>query len=302
MFEGLEKITTNDGSISLRSNHFGENFHSMLGANQEAESKFINPSQLGRFQNKSIKVLDICFGLGYNSSLLFEQIIKQSSLIIWYGLELDKRPLEFALKNKLFDKSFDSKIIKIFNSLLINSYFKDQSFNCKMIWGDARLKIKEIPKSTKFDLIFLDGFSPQKCPEIWTSEFLQELTSKLHNKGYLITYSSAAAVRKTIQDIGLNIYNIKPHKSSKNNWSNGTVAIRNKQAKILDTNSYITELSKMEKEHLQTKAAIPYRDPHGNDNSLSIIKRRNQEQLLSNLWDTNIWRKKWFMTKAASTS
>ena len=70
----LIKIITEDGSISFRSEKFNENFHSKAGAYCETKNKFINPSRLKRFHNKSINVLDICFGIGYNSALLFENL------------------------------------------------------------------------------------------------------------------------------------------------------------------------------------------------------------------------------------
>ena len=73
------------------------------------------------------------------------------------------------------------------------------------MWGDAREKINIIPSSIKFDLIYLDGFSPQKCPQVWTIEFLSKVIENLNSQGYLITYSSSAAVRKTLRNLGLEI-------------------------------------------------------------------------------------------------
>ena len=53
----------------------------------------------------------------------------------------------------------------------------------------------------------------------------------------------------------------------------------------------------MEEEHLLTKASIPYRDPTFNSNPKDIIKKRVQEQFLSNLKTSKKWRDKWGMTK-----
>ena len=93
------------------------------------------------------------------------------------------------------------------------------------MWGDAREKINNIPTSVKFDLIYLDGFSPQKCPQVWTIEFLSKVSEKLNSQGYLITYSSSAAVRKTLRNLGLEIFTIKPNFKNRTFWSQGTVAI-----------------------------------------------------------------------------
>ena len=293
----LIEVITEDGSFSLRSLSYKENFHSIRGALEESNTKFINPSVLTRFKGSSVKVLDICFGLGYNSASLFNNLIKQNSFLNWYALEIDKKPLEYSLGNKSFQKLWHPKVLKIFKALSKNSQYKDQSFECDILWGDAREKIKNIPANIKFDLIYLDGFSPQKCPQVWSVEFLSKVTQKLNPQGYLITYSCSAAIRRTLKDFGLNIFNIKPNLISKNLWSNGTIAVKIIDKKAIQNNLYFKNLSSMEEEHLLTKASIPYRDPTLSSNKKDIIQKRVQEQLLSNLETSKKWRDKWGMTK-----
>ena len=287
----LITITTKDGSISLKSEKFNENFHSISGAFHETKNKFINPSRLKRFKNKSINVLDICFGIGYNSALLFENLIIELTSLNWYGLEIDKRPLEYALKEEKFKSLWNPKVIEILNSLNLKGAFTNKNFNCNLLIGDARKEIDNLPKEVNFGLIFLDGFSPQKCPEIWSFEFLSKLKNRIKEDGCLITYSSSAAVRKSLRTLGFNIFKISPTCSENNLWSNGTLAAFDNQNK----NPYIKKLSEMEKEHLRTKASIPYRDPTGELLSKEILENRKKEQVSSNLLNTNLWRKKWGM-------
>ena len=293
----LKEVLTKDGSVTLRSLFFQENFHSLEGALKETEIKFINPSDLKRFKDKSLNVLDICFGLGYNSASLFNNLIGQNSYINWYALEIDKKPLEYSLGNKSFQKLWHPKVLKIFKELSENSQYKDQSFKCDILWGDAREQISNIPANIKFDLIYLDGFSPQKCPQVWSVEFLAKVTQKLNPQGYLITYSCSAAIRRTLKDFGLKIFNIKPNLFDKNLWSNGTIAIKIIDEEVLKSNLYFKKLSTMEDEHILTKASIPYRDPTLSSNPKDIIQKRIQEQLLSNLKSSKKWRDKWGMTK-----
>ena len=287
----LIKIITEDGSISFRSEKFNENFHSKAGAYYETKNKFINPSRLKRFQNKSINVLDICFGIGYNSALLFENLKIELSTLNWYGLDIDKRPLNCALSDKKFNNLWSPKVIEILTSLNLKGLYKNKMFDCSLVIGDARKEILNIPKGINFDLIFLDGFSPQKCPEIWSYEFLSQLKNKIKHEGYLITYTSAAAVRKSLKNLGFNLFNILPTLSNKNHWSDGTLATFDNQ----QNNPYIKQLSEMEIEHLNTKASIPYRDPTGEMLSKEILEIREKEQQFSKLLNTNSWRKKWEM-------
>ena len=98
----LTEVLTKDGSYSLRSTLFQENFHSLLGALEETKVKFTAPSDLKRFKGKSLNVLDICFGLGYNSASLLDELIKQKSYLNLYALEIDKKPLNIRLEMNLF--------------------------------------------------------------------------------------------------------------------------------------------------------------------------------------------------------
>jgi len=298
----LLDVLTKDGSYSLRSVFFQENFHSLLGALEETKIKFTAPSDLQRFQGKSLNVLDICFGLGYNSASLLNELIKQKSYLNLYALEIDKKPLEYSLRNESFLKLWAPKVRTIFESLYRKDYFEDQFFKCSVLWGDAREKINIIPSSIKFDLIYLDGFSPQKCPQVWTIEFLTKVTEKLNPQGYLITYSSSAAVRKTLRNLGLEIFTIKPNINYRTFWSHGTVAIAKFDKNKLKPNFNFKKLSVMEEEHLLTKASIPYRDQNLNSSKEDIIIKRLDEQLFSNLVSTNKWREKWGMTKSSFKS
>ena len=298
----LIEVLTKDGSYSLKSVLFQENFHSLLGALEETKLKFTAPSNLQRFKGKSLNVLDICFGLGYNSASLLNELIKQKSYLNLYALEIDKEPLEYSLRNESFLNLWAPKVKTIFKSLYRKDYFEDQFFKCSLLWGDAREKINIIPSSIKFDLIYLDGFSPQKCPQVWTIEFLSKVKEKLNSQGYLITYSSSAAVRKTLRNLGLEIFTIKPRFNNRTFWSQGTVAISKFDKNKLKSNSNFEKLSLMEEEHLLTKASIPYRDKDLNSSKDYIIKNRLNEQLLSNLLSTNKWREKWGMTKLSVKS
>ena len=292
MSEFIE-VKTEDGSFSLRSVFYKENFHSIQGALKETKAKFTGPSDLHRFKNKSLNVLDICFGLGYNSASLFSNLINQNSSLNWYALEIDKKPLEYSINNVSFLELWHPKVLKIFESLYHYGRFEDQIFKCNMLWGDARKEINNIPHKTKFDLIYLDGFSPQKCPEVWTVEFLTKVAQKLNPQGYLITYSSAAAIRMTLRNLGLEIFSIKPNSNSKTIWSQGTVAIAKFNKNKFQNNFCFDKLSCREEEHLLTKASIPYQDYDLNSRREEIISKRLKEQFTSNLRTTKEWRKKW---------
>ena len=73
-----EPYYTEDGSIGMYSFADKDVYHSKYGALTEAWEKFVLPSNIDMLlQNKNnIKVLDICYGIGYNTKALMSYLIK----------------------------------------------------------------------------------------------------------------------------------------------------------------------------------------------------------------------------------
>ena len=143
-------------------------------------------------------------------------------------------------------------------------------------------------------MILLDPFSPQKCPELWSEEFISLLTGRLSAKGRLITYSTAASIRASFKRAGLKIYSIVPSIVEQKKWSLGTVAMKKRSDQdLILKECQLKDLRTREVEHLNTRSSIPYRDPTGKGNSKEIILARKIEQSKSQLINTSSWRKRW---------
>ncbi len=291
-------IITNDGSYSMVNKLYNEAFHCSDGALKESIEKFIRPSKLDRFsQEDELVVLDVCFGLGYNLGSLLKIINKDKKKLHWWGLEIDKRPIKTALAFDSFSMNWSEEILEIFHQLITNAQWRNKNSDGKILWGEARETWELLPKQTLYDLIFLDAFSPPKCPELWTEEFISKLATRLKPNGRILTYSRAAAVRRSIQRSGLKVMSLPTINITKNNWTSGTVGIKLSQnEKKFYSDSLYKNLSQQEEEHLLTKAAVPYRDPSGKSTKEEIISRRNQEQIQSKLKNTRAWKKRWEIT------
>ncbi|AIQ96802.1 SAM-dependent methyltransferase [Prochlorococcus sp. MIT 0801] len=274
---------------------YAEGFHDKDGALRESISKYLLPSELEQFSNaEKIVVLDVCMGLGYNTGCILEKLLQSNIKIEWHGLEIDKKPLNIGLNEKIFKEIWSPKVLHFFNCLNKSGKWSEGFNEGTIHWGDARQKIFEIQESLRFDLILLDPFSPQKCPELWSEEFISLLTERLSTEGRLITYSTAASIRASFKRAGLSIYSIVPSTDEQRKWSSGTVAVKNKiEHQLIVKNCQIKELSIKEIEHLATRSSIPYRDPTGRGNSKEIISTREIEQSKSQLINTSLWRKRW---------
>ena len=72
-------VLTDDGSYSISSkeiNHKVETLHTSTGAISESFEKFIRPMKFN--YDEDIAILDICAGLGYNSSAAIADFMKHS--------------------------------------------------------------------------------------------------------------------------------------------------------------------------------------------------------------------------------
>ena len=290
---------TADGSISLHSSHFKESFHHSAGALAEAQAKFVLPAQLQRFSGPAgLRILDVCVGLGYNSAAVIAALEGNPCPLTWWGLELDPRPLTLALQQQSFCEIWPQRVIERLQALRDQGCWHQPSSEGQMIWGDARQGLSLLPEGLRVDLILLDAFSPARCPELWSEDFLKALAERLAPGGRLLTYCRAAAVRASLRRTGLQLMSLLPSPGERQGWSSGTMAIRpDQQGNPASSGPGWRSLSPMENEHLLTRAAIPYRDPQGNAGSSEILQRRSKEQQGCDLESTNAWQRRWMLNQ-----
>jgi radical SAM protein (TIGR01212 family) len=178
----LKVVETADGSITFWNEDYKEHYHTPAGARLEAEEKYIVPSKLkARLEQRDVQLLDVCFGLGYNSLAAMnvatedirQQTLGNSELTIT-ALEMDRRVVRSAAENiqRLETDTFDWKAA--LSQLHANASYQVPHASCLMHWGDARYTITKLEPQT-FDLVFLDAFSTQRNSELWTLDFFRKL-------------------------------------------------------------------------------------------------------------------------------
>ena len=282
---------TQDGSFTFFSTEFNEAFHSHYGAKQESLLKFAIPTQLPILAETGfVRLLDICYGLGYNTAAALQTIwqVNPHCRVQVIGLELNPIVPQAAITDQLCD-SWDEKYIKILTQIAFEHQIQMDYLQANLLIGDARSLILQVHKSGfKADAIFLDPFSPPQCPQLWTLEFIQKVSECLHENGLMATYSCAAAVRTALLTAGLAVGSTPPI----GRRTPGTIAGHFKHG-TKSSISFFSPLSQGEKEHLLTRAAIPYRDPHLSDTTEVILKRRQEEVQVSTLESSSQWRKRW---------
>lgn len=275
---------TADGSYTFFSEEFGESFHSIQGAKEESLLKFVAPCKLAqKAQQPVLRLLDVCYGLGYNTAASLEVIWENNPhcFVELVALELDATVPKAATANNLLS-DYNQPIPQLLEILATSLQVETNQFHAQLYIGDARTTIRQLQQSNfHADAIFLDPFSPPHCPQLWTVEFLQQLASCCDANGRLATYSCAASVRSALIAAGFTI--------GKNlqvgNRQPGTIASLN--------GDDLPPLSKRSQEHLLTRASVPYRDPNLCDCAEVIVQRRQVEQQASCLERTANWHKRW---------
>lgn len=276
---------TGDGSFTFFSEEFDEAYHSHFGAFQEAQKKFVEPTELPQKAEEVSRLilLDICYGLGYNTAAALAAIwaVNPACEVELIAIELDPEVPKQAITMGLLD-SWGEPIPSLLADVASQHQVKQPKFEGQLLVKDARIALETLCGSGfKADAIFLDPFSPPKCPQLWTVEFLSLVGRCLNPQGKLATYSCAASVRSALSEAGL-YFGSTPSFGRK---SPGTVASFNPQG--------LPPLSVQELEHQQTRGAIPYRDPHLSDPAEVIIRRRQEQQDRSDLETTSQWKKRW---------
>ncbi len=245
-----EIVLCEDGTRTLFSKEFDESYHSTKdGALHESLQKHVKPALTLTENKKELTILDICFGLGYNTFATLYYIKKEqlSTKIHILSPEFDEE-LIYSLYNFKYPKEF-CEIKHIIEVVSKNFYYEDEQFKIEILLGDARKSIPNIKE--KIDIIYQDAFSPNHNPLLWTTEYFKDIRAVCKEDAILTTYSIAAAIRLGLYE---NDFLIFIHKA--NMMRNSTVA----SLKMLDNLEYIDmELKKERNPNARSMKDIEYK-------------------------------------------
>ncbi len=150
-------------------------------------------------KNDEIKILDICFGLGYNT---FASILHSNKKLHIISPELDLELVK-NLENFKYPIEF-SPLTEIIKEVSKNNFYEDERIKIEVLIGDAREYLKNCDE--KFDIIYQDAFSPKNNPSLWSYEYFEDIKKVIKKDGILTTYSVASPVRYALYLLEFNLY------------------------------------------------------------------------------------------------
>lgn len=210
-------IQTEDGTSTYWNEEFQETYHSKVGAYKEALEKHVQacliPDLATRQEN--IAILDICFGLSYNSMVAIAEARKANPqtkldiIALENDFEIIKKIGTIAVPDEITElKKLFASIAAIEDPEMLFAYpcyhLDHANFSFDLIMGDATCSINML-EDNSFDAIFFDPFSPKVCPDLWHASFIKDVVSKAKPGAYISTYSSARVAKDGFAEAGCEV-------------------------------------------------------------------------------------------------
>ncbi|MFC6617593.1 tRNA (5-methylaminomethyl-2-thiouridine)(34)-methyltransferase MnmD [Deinococcus radiophilus] len=191
--------STADGSLTVHSVRFGQTYGSVHGAQAQARHVFVQGS--GTDQGDEARVLEIGFGVGQNFRATLEA--RQDKALDYLAYEFD--PVSAEVLRRLDPPEYPAW------TALLNAWPPTPGTPLAVQVDQVRLRVQQqdalvadFPAGWA-TAVYLDGFSPDANPELWSETFLARVAFALAPGGVLTTYSAAGRVRRALQAAGLEV-------------------------------------------------------------------------------------------------
>ncbi len=201
----MQWVQSEDGSYTAFSAEYNEHYHSTKdGALNESLKKHIEPAFLCHKGKTDLKIIDICFGLGWNTlaTLYYRDTYFPTTTLEIYSPELDG-----ALVASLIDFPYPEWFAPykdIIKSLSKKGEYNDDRTSILVDITDARMAMQTLRGA--WDVCYQDAFSPASNPLLWTREYFADITRLMGEVGIVTTYSTALATRLALYENGFTLY------------------------------------------------------------------------------------------------
>lgn len=195
------------------SEYFHDPYFSLVDAISESKYVFLEGNNvINRWDKENFTIAELGFGFGVNFIATSNAWIKTNQ----YNRHLHFISIEkFPVGTDDLERCYHSlNISSKFTQRLIDQYplpvqgfhrIKLDEFNISLtlIFGDALPSLGDC--SFTADAWYLDGFSPNKNPDLWTPEIANEVHRLTNTDGTIATYSAASEVQHNFSNAGFKI-------------------------------------------------------------------------------------------------
>ncbi|MDP2079147.1 MAG: MnmC family methyltransferase [Sulfuricurvum sp.] len=198
-------VQSDDGSFTAYSPEYNEHYHSTKdGALHESLVKHVEPSFVLHAKKKHLKIIDICFGLGFNTlaTLYYRDSHFPDTTVEIFSPELNGE-LVASLVAFPYPEIF-KPYVRVIASLAQCGFYEDEKTKITVEITDARIAMREL--SGIWDVCYQDAFSPSANPLLWTKEYFADVARLMGDTGVVTTYSIALPIRMALYENGFNVY------------------------------------------------------------------------------------------------
>lgn len=221
------------GDDTPRSEAFGDVYFSKEGGFGESEHVFLAGNDLlTRFaEGRGNRILETGFGTGRNfltTALLFLELAPADASLDFVSLE--KYPVsandlprlgeaqrrlagQWLLGHPLLPAAASDRLASLQAALHASwpdpipgfhrRLFADGRIRLTLIWGDAAEQLPRV--DGRFDAFYLDGFAPDRNPELWQETLIAQLATRSASGATAATYSAARRVRDALGNAGFSV-------------------------------------------------------------------------------------------------
>lgn len=201
---GEDRVLTEDGTPTLYSREYGEHYHNLSGAFLESRERYVVPCRVVECARAGgVRILDVGFGLGFNVALAWAAVRAAAPAATLRILSLERSPIAPGVWRDLSAGLVEPEIREGIAELLERGEHESGAVSLKLGVGRAEDTIERVGE--RFDGVFLDPFSPDRNPELWTPRFLAAIRRRVDEGAILSTYSAAVRVRVALLRAGWRI-------------------------------------------------------------------------------------------------
>jgi tRNA U34 5-methylaminomethyl-2-thiouridine-forming methyltransferase MnmC len=201
----MDWVQSEDGSFTAYSSQYNEHYHSTKdGALNESLKKHIEPAFTIHKNKNHLRLIDICFGLGFNTllTLYYRDTYFPDMTLEIYSPELDG-DLVASLVDFPYPEIFEPYRNIITDIATLGGY-EDERTQITVEITDARVAMREL--DGEWDVCYQDAFSPSSNPILWTKEYFADVARLIGEKGLITTYSTALSTRLALFENGFSVY------------------------------------------------------------------------------------------------
>lgn len=202
------------------SEQFQDIYHTRSGAMEQAQHTFLHATDLPqRWANASQHtILETGFGLGLNFLTtwhLWQEDPKRCLRLHFVSVEAYP-----VLPDDIIRATQDNPVLQPLAQQLITQYPAPESgiyrlvfehdfpqqIILTLVFGDARSMIPQL--HLQAETVFLDGFSPDKNPQMWENTLLKNIAKQCQPQAHIATWSVAGQLRRNLKDAGFEVQRV----------------------------------------------------------------------------------------------